>query len=303
MTEPSRSAGGLGLALEGRPSGAEISATAVTALFVPGDRPDRYRKAYASGADLVIIDLEDAVATASKPEALAAVIDRLSDGSGLRAMVRVNAANTPFHADELAALSDLLERSGAAGRAHGLIGVMLAKAERPDEVEHLRRSLNVEEQALAIVPLLETAVGVENRAALAAAPGVTRLALGAIDLSVDLDVDLGGPLIGHAMALLAFASRAAGIAAPLASPTIGIDDDEAVERDARYARKHGFGGKLCIHPAQLGPTRRAFRPSDAQLAWARSIVGAGSGASRLDGQMVDRPVIELARRVLRRARG
>jgi citrate lyase subunit beta/citryl-CoA lyase len=134
---------------------------------------------------------------------------------------------------------------------------------------------------------------------------VTRLALGAIDLTGDVDADLDSPIVAHAMVQLVLASRAARITAPLDSPATAIKDRAAVELSARVARATGFGGKLCIHPAQLDPVRTAFRPTQDQISWARRVVDqistAGEAAVQLDGQMIDKPVIDKARRILCRA--
>jgi len=154
---------------------------------------------------------------------------------------------------------------------------------------------------LAFVLLVESALGVANALELARVPGVTRLAMGAIDLALDLDAEADSPVLDYARAQIVVASRAAGIAAPLDSPSIAIGDLQAVEQSARTGRGFGFGGKLCIHPAQLDPVRMAFTPNEKQIAWARSVVSAGEAAVQVDGQMIDRPVTEKARRILHRA--
>ncbi len=271
---------------------------AVTALFVPGDRPDRYGKAASSGADVIIIDLEDAVAPAAKEAARQAALCALSPRAEnqVRALVRVNAVGTDTHDAEVRALVGLAAHPGS-----GLLGVVLPKAEDAESVARLADRLRSADPDLALVPLIESAAGVLDAARIARIAGVSRLALGAIDLTADVDADLDSPIVTHAMSQVVLVSRAAGVAAPLDSPATAINDPAAVEASARAARACGFGGKLCIHPAQLAPVRLAFRPTEDQIAWARRVVGAGEAAVQLDGQMIDKPVVEKARRVLQRA--
>lgn len=278
---------------------AALVAAAVTALFVPGDRPDRFNKATRSGADVVIIDLEDAVAPEAKAAALRAVQAALLPGDEpvTRALVRINAAGTSTHDAEVRSLLNIAEEPG-----NGLRGIMLPKAEDPAVVAGLARQLAAAAgRPPALVLLVESAVGVANSLELARVPGVTRLALGAIDLALDLDADAGSAVLDYARAQIVVASRAAGIAAPLDSPSTQINDTVAVEIATRTAVGFGFGGKLCIHPRQLAPVVAAFSPTPEIVAWARSVVAAGDGAVQIDGQMIDRPVVEKAHRILRRA--
>lgn len=278
---------------------AEQVAGAVTALFVPGDRPQRFAKAAAAGAGVVIVDLEDAVAPAHKAEALAAALRALSpaEAGGFRALVRVNPPGTQNYDAETSAL---LQLAGAAG--HGLLGLVVPKAEDPAVLRELAERLAP--AGLALVALVESAAGVVNAVELARVPGVTRLAFGAIDyaLDIDADADAGSDrFLDYARSALVVASRAAGIAAPLDSPATDIRDAEPVAASARLGRSFGFGGKLCIHPAQLAPVQDAFIPTDAQVQWARSVIAAEGGAAQVDGQMIDRPVTERAKRILARA--
>lgn len=276
----------------------EAVAGAVTALFVPGDRADRFAKAAWARSDVVIVDLEDAVAPAKKDEALAAALNAFSSTRvfGGRGLVRVNPAGTPTHTVEVEALVRL---SGC--RGHGLLGVMVPKAEDPDALAALAERLTPAN--VAVVALVESAIGVLNAPVLARVPGLTRLAFGAIDFALDVNagMDRGAEwTIDYARAALVVASRAGGLAAPLDSPSTEIADVEEVGASARRSRNFGFGGKLCIHPAQVSVVRTAFTPTPDQLAWAQSVLGAGEGATQIDGHMIDRPVIERARKILHR---
>ena len=266
-------------------------------LFVPGDRPERFDKAVASGADAVVLDLEDAVAPLAKPGARAALAVWLAaHADDPRAVVRINDASTPWFADDLALL--------AAARP---AAVMVPKAECVDTLAQVHAAA----PGVALLPLVESACGVQAAAALAAAPGVQRLVFGTLDYA--LDMDLQGPLadsVGLDMpaALLALASRAAGLAPPVAGVTTALDDPARLQADLQRARAHGFGAKLCIHPRQVAAVHAAFAPTADELAWAQRVLqaaadahAAGQGAVQLDGRMIDKPVIERARRVVQRA--
>ena len=262
-----------------------------TWLFVPGDRPDRFVKAAQSGADEVICDLEDSVAEGRKDQARRHVAQWLAQG-GI-AWVRVNACSTPHYEPDIASLAGLA----------GLRGVVLPKAEAPAALTSLGQRLP---PGSGIVALIETAAGVLRASAIARCPAVSRLAFGSIDFAADIDAAHDDEALLTARAALVIASRAAGKPAPVDGVTAVLDRPEAVAEDSVRARRLGFGGKLCIHPAQVPVVTRAFGPSKAETAWAREITDAavklnGAGAGRSNGQMIDKPVIDRARRILDRA--
>lgn len=274
-----------------------VAAAAVTALFVPGDRPERFRKATGSPADVVIIDLEDAVASDAKASALAAILEHLAPvADQVRALVRVNAEGAPTLTEELGSLRRLAVRPG-----HGLLGLVLAKAESPAFLSEVTAAFaGAGGPPLAFVALIESAVGVQNAPELARVPGVTRLAFGAIDYALDINAGSGDRVLDYARSVLVVASRAAGLEAPLDSPSVQIKDAHSVSESAVLARQFGFGGKLCIHPAQLEPVAAAFRPTAAEIDWAYSVIDATGGAAQVNGQMIDRPVTVRAERILAR---
>lgn len=283
-------------AAAGLAAGTEIVARAITALFVPGDRPERFAKAAASCACVVIIDLEDAVAPAAKSAALAATLEAVAPDDGgapVRALVRVNPRDSRQYDADITSLLSAAQTAGS-----GLLGIVVPKAEDAGALRQLRADMP---KHLALIPLVESALGVVNALELARVPGVTRLAYGAIDFALDIDADGGDRFLDHARSELVLTSRAAGIAAPLDSPSIDIKDAGKVADSARLARNFGFGGKLCIHPVQLATVHQAFAPMQADVEWALSVVGAEGGAAQVDGQMIDRPVAERAKRILRRA--
>ena len=159
---------------------------------------------------------------------------------------------------------------------------------------------------IALVPLVESAAGVANAAAIAASPQVSALAFGSIDFALDIGIDDPGDdeqsALLYARSALVIASRAAGIAAPIDGVTVGLSDTDGIRRDARLARALGFGGKQCIHPRQVDEVNGVFTPSDEALAWAQRLVDAADSAHgsavQFDGQMIDKPRIEQARRLL-----
>ncbi len=263
-------------------------------LFVPGNRPERFAKALASGADAVVLDLEDAVATEAKGaarDAIARWAASACDADRARIVVRSNDAASPLFADDLRLLHEA--RLGA---------LMLPKAEHVEQLAAVRRAL----PGARLLPLVETARGLANAEPLAAADGVERLVFGTLDFALDLDLDIvddNAPL-AEAAARLVLASRLAERLAPVAGVTPQIDDEARLISDLRWARRRGFGAKLCIHPKQVATIHGALQPDAAALAWARRVIEAEAespGAAKLDGRMVDRPIVLQAQRTLRRA--
>ncbi|WNG87949.1 aldolase/citrate lyase family protein [Mycobacterium sp. ITM-2016-00317] len=263
---------------------AETVRAARSLLFVPGSRPERFAKAAAAQPDVVILDLEDAVAPSDKDAARRHVESWLADGNA--ALVRINAADTRWYEQDLA----MVGRLGAA--------TMPAKAERP---EHLARLAEVTSGA-PVVPLVETAAALAALGPLCAVGAVVRLAFGSIDLANQLGVD---PDDREALltfrSMLVAASAAAGLAAPIDGVTRSFTEPDSVTDDFGYARRLGMGAKLCIHPAQVAAVHAAAAPSAAEVEWAQKVVSAAGDGSAvaLDGQMIDVPVVERARRILR----
>jgi citrate lyase subunit beta/citryl-CoA lyase len=155
-----------------------------------------------------------------------------------------------------------------------------------------------------VLPLIETARGMLALQAIATAPGVTRLAFGSLDYMVDLNIPAGSLALDFAAAQIAIASRAAGIASPVAGVTPELDAAR-VAQDMLHARSLGFGAKMCIHPSQVAAVRAALAPSAEELAWAQRVLQAwnasAGGALQVDGKMVDRPVVLKAERIAAQA--
>jgi citrate lyase subunit beta/citryl-CoA lyase len=265
-----------------------------TYLFVPGNRPERFGKALASGAEAVVLDLEDAVAADAKGQARAAIADWAAHASATdrqRIVVRINDAESSAFGDDLRLLAQAR-----------LSAVMLPKAESTEQLAAVRAVL----PGARLLALIESARGVANVEAIATGTGVARLVFGTLDLALDLDLDIAEHSDGlsHAASRLALAARLAGLPSPVAGVTPQLDDEARLLADLAWSRRHGLHAKLCIHPRQVAPIHAALAPSPQALDWARRVLAAEAaspGAARLDGRMIDRPVVLLAQRTLQRA--
>lgn len=269
-------------------------------LFVPGNRPERFDKAAASGADAIILDLEDAVATPDKAHARDAVAAWLrahiawlaapSAGHPL-VLVRINAFGTPWFEADVQACA-----------AAGLREWMLPKSEHTTQLQLL--------QALpqaGIWPLIESAQGMAHLQQLAAAASVRRLVFGSLDFQVDMgmEADAQETELAYYRAQLVLASRVAGLSAPVDGVSTALDDRAGLAQATQRAVRQGFAAKLCIHPQQIAVVHAAMTPSAAAIAQAQQVLAAAEAtngaAVALHGAMVDRPVILHAQTVLTRA--
>lgn len=257
--------------------------TARSLLFVPGSRPERFDKAVDSGADVVILDLEDAVAPAEKGQARANVERWLAAGGV--GIVRINARETPWHGEDV----EMAARSGCP--------VMIPKVELSSDAAAVQRCLPNETP---LVALLESAAAILGAASICQAPGVVRVAFGSFDLGAELGIDPDGrQALLHARSALVLASAAARIAPPVDGVTATVGDIAALSSDLQHARSLGFGAKLCIHPGQVTHVNECFMPTDDEIEWADRVLNAAGdhGVAIVDGKMVDAPVLMRARRI------
>ncbi|WP_250481756.1 CoA ester lyase [Caballeronia sp. NCTM5] len=263
---------------------------AKTYLFVPGNRPERFEKACSSGADAVILDLEDAVATTAKLDAREAVFKWLSEGR--KAYVRINAADTEWYQNDIASLVT----------CPGLLGIVVPKAEDAGALATVSKELG--DQAV-LLPLIETAVGFENLRAIARTPKVERLLFGTIDFQVDTGIRGDGDELVYFRSEIALVSRLAGLIGPVDGVTASLDDGELLRQETLRGRNLGFRGKLCIHPKQIPHVHAAFMPTDDEIDWAKRVLSAvdesKGSATTVDGKMVDVPIILKARDILETA--
>jgi citrate lyase subunit beta/citryl-CoA lyase len=260
-------------------------------LFVPGDRPERFDKAIATGAHAVILDLEDAVTPERKVQAREAVSQWLANAS-VRVFVRVNPEGSPWHEDDCALLRDCAR----------LAGVMVPKAEDHTSIGRLARHLGDGQE---LIPLVETVAGHFEAAALARIPRVSRLAFGSFDFMADSGIQADGEELDAVRTNLVLVSRHAGLRAPIDGVSAAIDDAAQLERDVRRSRRFGMGAKLCIHPKQVPIVHAGFAPKPEEVAWARRVLEALAsgplGAVAVDGKLVDRPVALRAEAILAEA--
>lgn len=252
-------------------------------LFVPGDRPERFAKAAASGAHDVILDLEDAVAPAAKAYARSAVAAWFADGG--QAIVRTNGADTPWFEEDVAML-----RAAPGAR------IMLPKAE-PQSLARLAQLL----PQRPVIALVETVAGYLALREVASGLGVERLAFGSVDLAAESGIADEGDAMTGIRTQIVLESCRAQLAPPVDGVGVDFHDEATMYGDARRSRQLGFGGKLCIHPRQVPAVNGAFKPSESEVGWAERVLAAfelsRGAATSVDGKMIDKPVVERALRI------
>jgi len=266
-------------------------------LFVPGNRPERFEKAAGSGADAVVLDLEDAVPMSEKLIARRSIEKAWPALRSLAVplVVRINAAELPSGQDDLRWLV----------RLEGLAGVMVPKVECSEGLGIVRDLL----PSVPILPLIESASGYDALRAISAVPGVLRLVIGHIDFMADVGIqcDRDQSELAPLRFAVAMATRLERLAPAIDGVTADIHDADRLRVDTQRAVRFGFGGKLCIHPRQVGVVHEGLTPSDEEVTWARQVVEADAraygAAIQLDGRMIDVPVVLQARRTLARAGG
>ncbi|HJV88162.1 MAG TPA: CoA ester lyase [Noviherbaspirillum sp.] len=261
-----------------------------TFLFVPANRPDRFDKALHSGADAIIVDLEDAVAPCEK-EAARHDLERWLKTAPCQVFVRVNAAESEWHVGDLAAC-----------HSPAVCGILLPKAESVSilETAHFLSKKPV-------LPIIESAKGLDQLKAIAGAEGCARLVFGKLDLAVDLGLEQDErdkeEIVFHPYrAQLVLASRLARLPPPVEGVFTALAADDELLAYSRRARRDGFSAVLVIHPRQIGPVTTALTPSGDEVTWARRVLvaatEAGGNAAVVDGRMIDAPVIARANRIL-----
>ena len=276
-------------------------------LFAPANHPRHVEKALSGAADGVILDLEDAVAVAEKPDARHAArraLEARGAAAGTRAFVRINSLTTPFAYDDLHVIV-----------GPGLDAIIVPKVESAAQIatvdwllSQLERAAGLPERTVEVMPIIETASGLAHIAEIAAAsPRMRRLNFGAGDFSLDTNMTW---TVGHegllwARVQVVIASRASGLEPPLDTVYARLDDDEGLAREAAQALRLGYQGKACIHPRQVEIVNATFTPSVEDINHAREIVTAferaeadGIASIRVGGQFIDYPVAERARKTL-----
>ena len=280
-----------------------------TALFVPGDRPDRIDKAVNSGTDAVIIDLEDAVAVSQKDKARNAAKEKIKQfGKDNFIIVRVNAES-----------AGLLEKDLNEIVREGLSAIMLPKVEDYSDIKHAdtvleesERKKGIEVGQTKLFPLVESAKGIENISGILSSGGnssrLFTVAFGAADYTLDMGIEMTveGTELLYPRSRIAIACISAGIRPPLDTPfMIDIKNVEMLEADAKRARQLGFGGKLCIHPVQIDPCNKIFSPTEKEIDYAKKVIHTfehaekgGTAAVQLDGKFIDYPVFKRSQSIV-----
>lgn len=271
-------------------------------LFAPATRPEIFAKALASGADLVCVDLEDAVAPDLKQAARPAGFDFLraaaGDGDGgPERILRINGLKTIAGLRDLSALAD-------AGIAAGM--VMLPKVESAEELRLADAVLTEAGSMLKLAALVESVRGIEAAHAIAGAtPRLDLMMFGGADLAAELGTRVAPEPMAYARARLVQAARGAGIDL-IDVPALDFRNQDAVAEDAARARDLGFTGKAALHPANVALVNAAFTPDATEITWARRVIesfeASAGGVAVLDGKLIEKPVVAAQRRVLSRAR-
>jgi len=279
-----------------------------SALFVPGNRPERIDKAMDLKADAVIIDLEDAVPLSQKSEIRPIVKEKALHYRDRRLFIRVNSINSGLLNDDLGEVVN-----------EGLSGIILPKVEtRKDLIEINSRLIKIEQklglypQFIGILALIESACGVQNIYEIVSTelnpPRLLTVAFGAADYALDLGIERtkeGGEL-DYPRSKIPIACRAAKVAPPIDTPyMLDLKDFEALRKEALKAKSWGYQGKLVIHPNQIEPCNEIFSPSDEEIKKARRVIEAfekaeaeGLAAIQLDGQFVDYAIVERSRQII-----
>lgn len=268
-----------------------------TMLFVPANRPDRYAKALGSGADIVCVDLEDAVACANKAEARDAVAGffTLDKRRHVCRALRINGLGT------LDGLRDLLHLEARAIRPDA---ILLPKAGGPGDIRTLAALMREIGLDCPIIAIVETAEGLEKAADIAMAPRVAAICFGSADYSAETGSGMHWDALHYARSRIIQAAARAGVLA-LDGAWLAIADADGLAAESRRLPGMGFDGRVVIHPSQVAIVHEAFRPNDPDVERATKIImsveGQGDGAVNVGGHMVDRPVIAWARRIMARA--
>lgn len=271
-------------------------ASARSFLFVPANRPERFAKALASGADAVILDLEDSVPLQTKAEARLAVRqswDSLKEAA-CAVVIRINSPETPWGQQDLEGLQGL----------SSLAGLMVPKCESAATLQKVARAF----PGMAALPIIESAAGYLALRDIARAPQVCRLVVGHIDFLADTGMNCSEDQreLDSLRFEVAMCTRHGDLAPAIDGVTVSVDDEALIRSDAERSLRFGFGGKLCIHPKQVSVVHATFAPSPEQVSWAQRVLAAieasSGSAVQLDGKMVDLPVVLQAQRVLTRVR-
>ena len=266
-------------------------------IFAPGLKPEMFAKALSSGADIVCLDIEDAVAPAHKAEARAKCLELFADppdAGATETMLRINPVGTGEGMRDVLAIIEATRPPPA---------LMMTKVGTAGEVAMLDGWLGEKHSHVRLHVIIETNQGLENAYAIGQASGrIDSLLFGGYDMSAELRVEPEWDALLYARARVAHAAAGAGVDL-IDVPHLDLDDLDGLAIAARKARQIGFTGKAAIHPKQIEIINRAFSPSEEQIAEARRIIAAfeeegGSGLLMVDGKLIEAPVLRSMQRTL-----
>ncbi|MGI9425982.1 MAG: HpcH/HpaI aldolase/citrate lyase family protein [Hyphomicrobiaceae bacterium] len=276
-----------------------------TFLFAPGNHPRKVEKVFDAGSDVVILDLEDAVAVSEKAATRPVVVDALQRPRHCRGYVRINALDTDFAFGDIDAVVQ-----------PGVDGIVLPKVERAADIQmvdwmmtSLERQRGLKIDGIDLMPIIETGKGVANARDICGAGcnRMQRVSFGAGDYTRDMAIEwtFGEGELAHARAEIVLASRINDLEPPIDTVFIHLREHEHLRNTTLLARQFGFQGKMCIHPAQVEPVNDIFTPSDDEIAWSRKVIAAfqeaeaaGSASIQVEGYFVDYPIVVKAERTV-----
>lgn len=262
-------------------------------LFAPANRPEIHEKALASGADIVCLDLEDAVPAADKDSARTTAVPFLTDAAGPERVVRINGLRSATGLRDILTLLDGKPTGGT---------IFLPKVATADEVRLTQELILEAAVPVKIAVLIESLEGLENVHSILQASSLISFAMfGAVDYAAELGVDVTPEPLFHARTTLIHAARRAGVDL-LDVPCLSFRDADAVLAEAESAKMLGFGGKACLHPTNIAVVNDVFTPSAEQIEHAQKVVdlfnASPNGLAVLNGKLIEAPVIRSMQRIL-----
>lgn len=267
----------------------------VTYLFVPANKKELFSKALECGADAIIIDLEDSVHPAEKTHGRENIVSWFAavneDSITTKIYIRINHPECVDFIHDVKMLNSLVGAS--------ITGIMVPKMESGDTIDRIKNHLTDKLTELPFIGIIETARGVHYSYAIATS-GVTRIAFGSLDYSLDINCQQTSDAFLYARSQIVVASRVANLSAPIDCVTPDFFSSDTLSVDAQHAQSLGFGAKLCIHPKQVSIVAKVFSPSEEQKQWANKVIEQSKDnyAFQVEGVMVDLPLIKQASRLL-----
>ncbi|HEB9341986.1 TPA: CoA ester lyase [Campylobacter coli] len=263
-------------------------------LFVPSIYPERFIKALQSGANQIIIDLEDSVEEAKKEVGRKNIADFSSQcaENNDKFLIRINETQSAEFQKDLSLISTIKE-------SNSIVGIVLPKAQNYEDIDILSKF------ELPVIPIIESALGVENLDDIARHPSVLALSFGSLDMTLDLNLQEGEGknfILNSIRTQIVLKSVKYNLLSPINGVYPDIKNIDGLKEDLLFAKSMGFGGSLCIHPNQVVPINEVFSPSAQQIAWAKEILSLRKNSNDIifnhNGMMVDLPVIKKAEQIL-----